>query len=42
MIKKWVLAGIAYLLIVMIGFGIYSSVVEHEPMKMDEREEMKN
>ncbi|MEH6905169.1 hypothetical protein [Neobacillus drentensis] len=28
MIKKWTIAGFAYLLIVMAGYGIYSSIVQ--------------
>ncbi len=35
MIKKWVFAAIAYLLVVIIGFTIYNSIVEPEPMKME-------
>ncbi|MGJ7920240.1 hypothetical protein [Neobacillus sp. LXY-4] len=38
MIKKWVFAAIAYLMIVMVGFGIYNATVEHEPMNMDQKE----
>lgn len=30
MIKKWVFAGIAYLLVVMIGFGVYDATVKSE------------
>jgi hypothetical protein len=28
MIKKWVFASVAYLLIVIIGFSVYSSVID--------------
>jgi hypothetical protein len=38
MIKKWVLAAIAYLVVVMVAFGIYDATVEKEPMKMDQKE----
>lgn len=40
MVKKWVIAAIAYLAIVIAGFGIYNSTVEPEPMNMDQQEEM--
>jgi amino acid permease len=38
MIKKWVIAAIAYLLVVIIGFTIYSSTVDPEPMNMNQKE----
>lgn len=41
MVKKWVIAAIAYLAIVIVGFGIYSSTVEPEPMNMEQQEEMR-
>ena len=31
MIKKWTIAGIAYLLIVIAGYGIYSAAVQPDP-----------
>jgi hypothetical protein len=36
MIKKWVFAGLAYLLVVMVGFGIYNSTVKPEPKSQQE------
>jgi hypothetical protein len=38
MIKKWVIAAVAYLMVVMVGFGIYSSTVDQEPMEMKQVE----
>jgi len=40
MIKKWVIGAVAYLIIVIVGFSIYTSIVEPEPMNMDQQDEM--
>ncbi|WP_281292935.1 hypothetical protein [Bacillus marasmi] len=39
MIKKWVLAAVAYLLLVVVGYGIYSSTVEPNEQQMDMKQE---
>ncbi|MDF2904036.1 MAG: hypothetical protein K0S25_1674 [Bacillus sp. (in: firmicutes)] len=41
MIKKWVFGAIAYLIVVMIGFGIYNSTVDPKPMNQHQQENMK-
>ncbi len=38
MIKKWVFGAIAYLIVVMVGFGIYNSVVDTKPMNQNQTE----
>jgi hypothetical protein len=40
MVKKWTIAGFAYLLIVMAGYGIYSATVQ--PDTMPQRNEEMN
>lgn len=40
MIKKWIIAGFAYLLIVMAGYGIYVSTVQPDPVPQQHNEEV--
>lgn len=40
MVKKWMIAGIAYLVVVMVAYGVYDATVE--PAKKDMQEEEMN
>lgn len=38
MIKKWMIAGFAYLLIVMAGYGIYSATIQPDSIQQHNEE----